>query len=196
MRKKLVITTAILVVALCAGVAGAQIQQRFEDVPTDHYAYEAVNWATENGITQGCGDGTSFCPDRNLNRAEMVTFLKRYHDRFGTAAVALGEPVDASSGVTLTGTGSDVTGGLTVTDGRWRVEFTIERAGAIGFVGFKAFGEGPGRLYLVDGTVEANTIRKTFEFRVASFADFIPGKVQFEVFAEPDATWTITLGPL
>ena len=80
MRKKLVITTVILVVALCAGVAGAQVQQRFEDVPTDHYAYEAVNWAVEIGVTRGCGDGTNFCPGRNLNRAETVTFLKRYHD--------------------------------------------------------------------------------------------------------------------
>ena len=80
MRKKLVITTVILVVALGAGVAGAQVQQRFDDVPTDHYAYEAVNWAVEIGVTRGCGDGTNFCPDRNLNRANMVTFLKRYHD--------------------------------------------------------------------------------------------------------------------
>ena len=80
MRKKLLVTAVIVVVALGAGVAGAQVQQRFNDVPTDHYAYEAVNWAVAAGITRGCGDGTNFCPERNLNRANMVTFLKRYHD--------------------------------------------------------------------------------------------------------------------
>ena len=80
MRKKLLVTAVIVVVALGAGVAGAQVQQRFNDVPTDHYAYEAVNWAVAAGITVGCGDGTNFCPERNLNRAHMVTFLKRYHD--------------------------------------------------------------------------------------------------------------------
>ena len=80
MRKKLLVTAVIVVVALGAGVAGAQVQQRFNDVPTDHYAYEAANWAVEIGVTQGCGDGTNFCPERNLNRANMVTFLKRYHD--------------------------------------------------------------------------------------------------------------------
>ena len=66
------------------GTVAAQTDQRFEDVPPDHYAYHSVDWAVENGITAGCGDGTNFCPERNLNRAHMVTFLKRYHDRFGT----------------------------------------------------------------------------------------------------------------
>ena len=80
MRKKLLVTAVIVVVALGAGVAGAQVQQRFNDVPTDHYAYEAANWAADAGITQGCGDGTNFCPEKTLNRANMVTFLKRYHD--------------------------------------------------------------------------------------------------------------------
>ena len=80
MRKKIIVAAVIVVVALGAGVAGAQVQQRFGDVPTDHYAYEAVDWAVDIGVTVGCGDGTNFCPERNLNRAHMVTFLKRYHD--------------------------------------------------------------------------------------------------------------------
>ena len=48
MRKKLLVAAVIVVVALGAGVAGAQVQQRFNDVPTDHYAYEAVNWAVDD----------------------------------------------------------------------------------------------------------------------------------------------------
>ena len=80
MRKKLGISVAFLVVVLVSAVAGAQIQQRFNDVPPDHYAYDAVEWAVDIGVTTGCGDGTNFCPNRNLTRAHMVTFLKRYHD--------------------------------------------------------------------------------------------------------------------
>ena len=82
MRKKLGISVVLLVVVLVSAVAGAQIQQRFDDVPPDHYAYDAVEWAVEIGVTAGCGDGSNFCPNDKLSRAHMVTFLKRYHDWF------------------------------------------------------------------------------------------------------------------
>ena len=87
MRKKIAFTSMVLAVTLIAGVAGAQVQQRFEDVPTDHYAYGAINWAVDIGVTAGCGDGTNFCPENNLNRAHMVTFLNRYHDWVSTFPV-------------------------------------------------------------------------------------------------------------
>lgn len=35
---------------------------------------EALNAA---GITRGCGDGTNFCPDRAVTRAQMAAFLYR-----------------------------------------------------------------------------------------------------------------------
>ena len=83
-KVKMLIATigAIALIAVSASVGAALQQARFDDVPTDHYAYDAVEWAAEAGITAGC-DGTNFCPDNNLNRAHMVTFLKRYHDKFG-----------------------------------------------------------------------------------------------------------------
>ena len=77
------ITLVVAVVAatalFAAGVAVGQTQ-RFDDIPTDHYAYDAIEWAVDHGITAGCGDGTNFCPDKNLNRAQTVLFLKRYDD--------------------------------------------------------------------------------------------------------------------
>ena len=78
---KIVAAVVGVVVAMLAvvGAVAAQSAQRFNDVPTDHYAYEAVNWAVDAGITGGCGDGTNFCPDAPLNRAQMVTFLHRYN---------------------------------------------------------------------------------------------------------------------
>ena len=48
----------------------------FVDVPTGSYYEDAVNWAVENGITQGTDD-THFSPDDVCTRAQMVTFLWR-----------------------------------------------------------------------------------------------------------------------
>jgi hypothetical protein len=68
-------------VALTAtAVALAQGIGTFRDVSDNHYARDAVQWAVQNRITQGCRDGTYFCPERTVNRAESVTFLHRYHN--------------------------------------------------------------------------------------------------------------------
>ena len=74
--------TAVVASMAIVGTVAAQPGQRFRDVPRTHYAYSSIEWAAVNGITQGCGDGRYFCPDDTLNRAQMVTFLKRYHDEF------------------------------------------------------------------------------------------------------------------
>ena len=49
----------------------------FLDVPTNAYYYEPVVWAVANGITNGTGDGSTFSPDMNCTRAQVVTFLWR-----------------------------------------------------------------------------------------------------------------------
>lgn len=48
----------------------------FVDVPAGSYYEDAVNWAAENGITQGA-DAIHFSPDGICTRAQMVTFLWR-----------------------------------------------------------------------------------------------------------------------
>ena len=55
----------------------ADTANSFTDVASDAYYVDAVNWAVENGITEGTGDGTTFSPDSNCNRAQIVTFLYR-----------------------------------------------------------------------------------------------------------------------
>ncbi len=49
----------------------------FTDVKEDMYYYDAVLWAVENGITGGTSD-TTFSPDANCTRAQVVTFLYRF----------------------------------------------------------------------------------------------------------------------
>ena len=63
-----------------AGPATAVAQsQRFPDVPADHYAFEAVEWAAEVGVTAGYSDGT-FKPERPLIKRHAVMFMERYYD--------------------------------------------------------------------------------------------------------------------
>ena len=48
----------------------------FKDVPENAIYYKAVQWAAENGITNGTGDG-NFSPDREVSRGMVVTMLNR-----------------------------------------------------------------------------------------------------------------------
>lgn len=58
-------------------------QMQFIDVKSDAYYHEAVKWAFENGITAGL-DATHFGPDEPCTRAQIVTFLYKYHKTFHT----------------------------------------------------------------------------------------------------------------
>ena len=49
----------------------------FEDVAADAYYAGAVTWAADNGITVGTSE-TTFSPDNECTRAQIVTFLYRY----------------------------------------------------------------------------------------------------------------------
>ena len=48
----------------------------FGDIAGSLFADEIV-WLAQEGITVGCGDGTNYCPQRDVTRAEMATFLTR-----------------------------------------------------------------------------------------------------------------------
>ncbi len=48
----------------------------FSDVSSESYYIDAVNWASDKGITSGTGDSI-FSPDKVCTRAEIITFLWR-----------------------------------------------------------------------------------------------------------------------
>ena len=52
----------------------------FNDVLTDSYYANAVDWAVENGVTNGIGDGL-FGPNNSCTRAQIVTFLWRAYSK-------------------------------------------------------------------------------------------------------------------
>ncbi|MBR0441631.1 MAG: Ig-like domain-containing protein, partial [Firmicutes bacterium] len=51
-------------------------ESSFTDIPQDTWYTEAVLWAVENGITEGTSP-TTFSPDKDCTRAQIVTFLYR-----------------------------------------------------------------------------------------------------------------------
>ena len=55
----------------------SDVENRFTDIASDAYYYDAVLWAVENGITNGYGSDTIFNPEGNCTRGQIVTFLYR-----------------------------------------------------------------------------------------------------------------------
>ncbi len=60
-----------------AGEPEVELDDSFADVAEDAYYAQAVAWAVGEGITEGTSD-TTFSPDKDCTRAEIVTFLYRY----------------------------------------------------------------------------------------------------------------------
>ncbi len=78
MRAITVVVCVAAIVGSSAATAAAQ-SRRFPDVPPDHHAFEAVEWAAEAGVTAGYTDGT-FKPERPLIKGHAVVFMERYYD--------------------------------------------------------------------------------------------------------------------
>ena len=53
---------------------------RFADVDASHPRAAFIERLADLGVTGGCGDGTNFCPDRSVTRAQMAAFLSRAYD--------------------------------------------------------------------------------------------------------------------
>ena len=85
MSKRFVCKPMIAIVVGVTGIVGVLTatavaqSQRFPDVPPEHYAFEAVEWAAEVGVTTGYTDNT-FKPDRPLTKAHAWLFLERYYN--------------------------------------------------------------------------------------------------------------------
>jgi hypothetical protein len=65
-----------------AGRPDAGTSSGFQDVSAKSYYAQAVTWAASKKIAQGYTD-TTFCPDLELTREQLVTFLYRYAQSMG-----------------------------------------------------------------------------------------------------------------
>jgi hypothetical protein len=52
---------------------------QFTDVPDSHIFHTGISWMKDNNITVGCNPpaNTQYCPEDNVTRGEMATFMKR-----------------------------------------------------------------------------------------------------------------------
>ena len=49
----------------------------FNDVPTNHPFFQFIEALRASGITGGCGDGSTYCPNSPLTRGQMAVFLAK-----------------------------------------------------------------------------------------------------------------------
>ena len=74
-------TMAVWTVRALDGEDPAQIvNSRFSDVAADSFHAPFIERMADLGVTAGCGDGTTFCPDDTVTRNHMAVFLTRAFD--------------------------------------------------------------------------------------------------------------------
>ncbi len=73
MNKKLI---GMITSALVIGAASTALANPFTDVPTDHWAYDAIDQLAADGVIEGYGDGT-FTGDKAITRYEMAQIVAR-----------------------------------------------------------------------------------------------------------------------
>ena len=56
-----------------------EAKQVFKDVPTDHYAYDAIKWAYDFNIVNGYANGT-FRPNQPVTEQQFASILVSYFD--------------------------------------------------------------------------------------------------------------------
>ena len=67
----------------------------FSDIPANAWYRDAVEWAVDEGITSGTG-ATTFSPNRDCTRGEIITFLWRAYGAPQTDHIAVIEDIDPS----------------------------------------------------------------------------------------------------
>jgi len=90
---RLALGMAALCVLFLVTAAPVMAQGAFADVPSDHWAYDAVQELAQAGIVIGYPDGT-YKGQRQMTRYEFAMAIARLLDKMGTGAGAKGEKGD------------------------------------------------------------------------------------------------------
>lgn len=73
---RLLLTPAVFGLSIVTG-AVAIAATGYSDVEPDHAHADGIAWVSDAGVTHGCGDGTTYCPEDSVTRAQMATFMQR-----------------------------------------------------------------------------------------------------------------------
>ena len=105
--KRAAIIIAVALLLVIPGIAGAT--HIFTDVVDGSTHSPGIEWVADNGVSTGCGDGSTYCPNESVSRAQMGTFMCRLSGNCGVAP-----SVDAATAVTATD--ADTVGGYSASD--------------------------------------------------------------------------------
>jgi hypothetical protein len=83
----------VVVTALVVSPLSAAATHRFRDVQDGSAHAEAIAWLVESGVTAGCADGETYCPEDAVSREQMATFMRR----LAGAAPGVAPSVDAAT---------------------------------------------------------------------------------------------------
>lgn len=81
----------MLAVVLCASLTVSASAVKFTDVPTNHWAYSAIQLAATRGVVSGYTDGT-FLPSANVTNAQFIVMLSRSFYAWGVYENTPGQP--------------------------------------------------------------------------------------------------------
>ena len=101
-RPSLIVTRDQMAVYTARGVYGAldlppgPDTPSFPDVPTDYWAYDAIEYAVAHGIVHGYDDGT-YRPSKEVTRDQMAVYVYRAFIQSRASGVILGGPAIAAS---------------------------------------------------------------------------------------------------
>ena len=74
-------TMAVWIVRVLDGAdPSAVTRTRFNDVDVGSFYAPFIERMAELGVTRGCGDGSGFCPEATVIRAQMAVFISRAYD--------------------------------------------------------------------------------------------------------------------
>jgi S-layer homology domain len=78
-RRRSMTLIGIVTAFLLAVPTAVWASHQFTDVPDSHIFHTGISWMKDHNITVGCNppSNTKFCPDDNVTRGQMATFMKR-----------------------------------------------------------------------------------------------------------------------
>lgn len=96
-RTRRVSMLTVLALVLTTGIATTAIASHvFTDVPDDNQFHGSISWLADNEVTVGCNPPANdeFCPEDNVSREQMASFMRRYAQTLGMAADEVTDTAD------------------------------------------------------------------------------------------------------
>lgn len=108
-RRKVSLVTVVVLVLTTAVSTAVIAGHEFNDVPNSNQFHGSISWMADNEITVGCNDaGDQFCPDDNVRRETMASFMRRFAQTFGAASDTVTEsgaanqiPIDSTTPIEI-----------------------------------------------------------------------------------------------